>query len=370
MENFEGGNICGIVLLVNNPAFSMEKPYELELFGKPMHNWVSLAFKDSPYQNLVYDPAVTEIVPFIRPYIDRNSRYTVVLYSDTPLFQRKTLLEALKYADSHHLNVCRLTRGWVFNTEYLKTCDKVFAPKTYYFDEEDFLTASDFKQLSLVSDLMRQRILSFHMKNGVYITDPASTFIDGDVVIEKNVTIMPGNTLKGRTLIMSGAVLYNSNTIKDSVIAGGAKITRSELNECKVGAGTSVGPFAYLRPGAEVGAGCRIGDFVELKKCVIGDGSKVSHLAYVGDAEIGKGCNIGCGVVFVNYDGKNKFRTVVGDNVFVGSNSNIIAPVTIKDGSYIAAGSTINENVSGGLAIARARQVNKPAWTPPRKIEK
>ena len=369
MENFEGDSISGIVLLTKNPAFNMEKPYELELFGKPMYNWVSLAFKDSPFQNLVYEPSV-DIVPFIKPYIDGNSRYTVVLYSDTPLFQRKTLLEILKYADSHNLNVCRLTRGWVFNTEYLKTCEKVFASKTYYFDEEDFLTASDFKQLSLVSDLMRQRILAFHMKNGVYITDPASTFIDGDVIIEKNVTIMPGNTLKGRTLIMSGATLKQGNTIRDSVIGSNATVLRSELNECKVGEGTTVGPYAYIRPDVEIGARCRIGDFVELKKAVIGDGSKVSHLAYVGDAEIGKNCNIGCGVVFVNYDGKNKSKSVVADNVFVGSNSNIIAPVTLKEGSYIAAGSTINESVAGGLAIARARQVNKPQWQPPKKKEK
>lgn len=369
MDKFEGDNINGIVLLVNNPAFNIDTPYEVELFGKPMHSWVSLAFNDSPVQKIVYDNS-SDVAATVKPFLNSGSRYTVVLYSDTPLFQRKTLLEILKYVGSHNLNVCRLTRGWVFNTEYLRTCEKVFASKTYYFDEEDFLTASDFKQLALVSDLLRQRILAFHMKNGVYITDPASTFIDGDVVIEKNVTIFQNNTVKGKSVICAGAVLSQGNAVTDSVIGPGARITSSNLISCKIGKDTTVGPYAYIRPETVIGQHCRIGDFVEIKKSVIGDGSKVSHLAYVGDAEIGRDCNIGCGVVFVNYDGKNKFKSIVGDNVFVGSNSNIIAPALLKEGSYVAAGSTITDSVDGGLAIARARQVNKPAWKPPKKIEK
>ena len=361
MDKYEGGNINGILLLVDNPAFNLEKPYELELFGKPMKNWVSLSLKDSKVTEIPYDNT-SDVAQTVKPYLDKESRFTVVLYSDTPLFQRKTLLEILKYADGHNLNVCRLTRGWVFDTAYLMSCEKIFGPKTYYFDEEDFLTVSDFKQLSLVSDLFRQRILSFHMRNGVRIADPASTFIDGDVVIEKNVTVFQNNAIKGKTVIQSGAVLNPGNNITDAVIGQNVTVTSSNLNSCSIGRDTAVGPYAYIRPDTVVGERCRIGDFVELKKAIIGDGSKVSHLAYVGDAEIGKNCNIGCGVVFVNYDGKHKFKTVAGDNVFVGSNSNIVAPVTLKDGSYIAAGSTITENVGGGLAIARNRQVNKPEW--------
>ena len=364
MEKYEGGNVNGIVLLVDNPAFNLDKPYDMELFGKPMKTWVSLALKDSRVAEVPYDNSA-DIAQTVRPFLDKESRFTVVLYSDTPLFQRKTLLEALKYADGHNMNVCRLTRGWVFNTEYLMNCEKVFGSKVYYFDEEDFLTASDFKQLSLVSDLFRQRILSFHMKNGVRITDPASTFIDGDVIIEKGVTVYQNNTIKGKTVIQSGAVLNPGNLITDAVIGQNVKITSSNINSCTIGKDTTVGPYSYIRPDTVIGEHCRIGDFVELKKAVIGDGGKVSHLSYVGDAEIGKNCNVGCGVVFVNYNGKNKFKSVVGDNVFIGSNSSIIAPVTLKDGSFIAAGSTITENVDGGLAIARSRQANKPEWKRP-----
>jgi len=361
MENFEGGGIHGILLLTDNPVFNIDKPYEIELFGKPMKEWPKLSFKDCKVTEIEYDNA-SDVAATVKPYLDIDYRFTVVLYSDTPLFQRKTLLEVLKYVENKHLNVCRLTRGWVFNTEYLMQSEKVFGPKTYYFDEEDFLTASDFKQLALIGDLMRQRILSFHMKNGVRITDPASAFIDGDVIIEKGVTIHQNNTIKGKTAILSGATVNAGNHIADAVIGQNAAVTSSNISSCRIGNGTKVGPFAYIRPETVVGENCRIGDFVELKKAAIGDGSKVSHLAYVGDAEIGKNCNIGCGVVFCNYDGKKKHKTVVGDNVFIGSNSNIVAPVTIADGSFIAAGSTITENVTGGLAIARSRQTNKPGW--------
>ena len=140
-------------------------------------------------------------------------------------------------------------------------------------------------------------------------------------------------------------------------------IKSSTIIDSQIGNGTTVGPYAYLRPGSRIGNNCKIGDFVEFKNASFGDGSKASHLSYIGDADVGSNVNIGCGVVFVNYDGKNKFRTVVKDNSFVGSNSNLVAPVTIEENSFIAAGSTITEDVpKDSLAIARGRQVNKADW--------
>ena len=157
--------------------------------------------------------------------------------------------------------------------------------------------------------------------------------------------------------------LLYSNVLEDAIIGEGAEINSSRIYRSYIGERTTVGPFAYIRPDSIIGPDCRIGDFVEIKKSIIGAGCKVSHLSYVGDCEMGEKCNIGCGVVFVNYDGKDKFRTKVGNRVFVGSNSNIIAPMVIEDGAFIAAGSTLNQDVpAGSLAIARARQVNKPEW--------
>ncbi|MCH5154063.1 MAG: hypothetical protein J1F71_02510 [Clostridiales bacterium] len=153
------------------------------------------------------------------------------------------------------------------------------------------------------------------------------------------------------------------NYIENCIIGSGARIDSSRLYESYVGEETRVGPFAYIRPNSVIGKGCRIGDFVELKSCVIGDGSKVSHLSYIGDAELGAECNVGCGVVFANYDGKNKYKSIVGNRVFIGSNANIIAPVYIADRAFIAAGSTVTDNVPAeALAVARARQVNIPHW--------
>lgn len=179
--------------------------------------------------------------------------------------------------------------------------------------------------------------------------------------VAQGAKIAPGVTIEGRSVIGEGAVIRPGCIIEDSVIGARTEVTASVLTGAKVGEDCTVGPFAYLRKGADIADGCRIGDFVEVKNARVGEGTKVAHLTYVGDCEIGKGCNIGCGVVFVNYDGKRKNRTVVGDRCFIGSNCNIIAPVSIKDGCYIAAGTTVTDDVGkDDLVIGRVRQVVKP----------
>jgi bifunctional UDP-N-acetylglucosamine pyrophosphorylase/glucosamine-1-phosphate N-acetyltransferase len=141
--------------------------------------------------------------------------------------------------------------------------------------------------------------------------------------------------------------------------------------ESTIGEGTTVGPFAYIRPETSIGKNARIGDFVEIKKSTIGDNTKVSHLTYIGDAEVGKNCNFGCGTVVVNYDGQKKYKTIIGDNAFIGCNTNLVAPVEVKDNAYTAAGSTITTEVpEGALAIARAKQVNLEGWVEKRGIKK
>jgi bifunctional UDP-N-acetylglucosamine pyrophosphorylase / glucosamine-1-phosphate N-acetyltransferase len=217
--------------------------------------------------------------------------------------------------------------------------------------------------LSVAERLMRHRINKRHMENGVTLIDPLTTYIEADVTIGSDTVIYPGTMLQGDTTIGSACTIGPNTEIKDCKVEDGAAVKHSVLSEAVVGARTSVGPFAYLRPGAKLGEDVKIGDFVEVKNAAIDDGSKVSHLAYIGDAEIGKNVNVGCGVITANYDGFTKNKTIVEDDAFVGSNSNLIAPVRIGKGAYVVAGSTITHDVpADDLAIARSRQTNKPGY--------
>ncbi|MCL2377221.1 MAG: hypothetical protein FWC76_07495 [Defluviitaleaceae bacterium] len=202
-----------------------------------------------------------------------------------------------------------------------------------------------------------------HMENGVAIISPAGTFIGPDVKIGMDTIIHPGAIIEGATTIGEGCIIGQNCRIVDTKIGDGVEIWNSTCLEAEIGDGTTVGPFAYLRPKSIIGKNCRIGDFVEVKNAVFGDGSKAAHLSYIGDATIGEKVNIGCGTITVNYDGKNKSRTVVEDGAFIGSGTNLIAPVTVGKGAYTAAGSTITHDVPPwDLAIARARQENKDGW--------
>ncbi len=218
--------------------------------------------------------------------------------------------------------------------------------------------------LAQTSAELRARINRRVMMDGVTLIDPRSTYIDGGVQIGQDTVIYPGVILEGRTVIGSGCTLYQGSRIKDSVVESGATVQNSVVLESRIGRRAQVGPYAYIRPGTAIGDNCRIGDFVETKNSVIGNRTKVSHLTYVGDADVGEDVNIGCGVVFVNYDGKKKFRTKVGDRAFIGCNTNLISPVSVGDESYIAAGATVTKNVpEGALCIARAREVIKSGWS-------
>ena len=198
------------------------------------------------------------------------------------------------------------------------------------------------------------------VKNNVKFIDKKSVFIDKNVKLGKNVVIHPNNYIIGDSVIEDGVILLPNNTIKDSVISLNSKVESSHIEESVVGENCVVGPFARLRPKTKIGKNCKIGNFVEIKNSVVKNGSKISHLAYVGDCEIGENCNVGCGVIFVNYNGKEKNKSVVGNNCFIGSNVNVVAPVNIADNSYICAGTTLtidtNEN---DFVIGRVRETIK-----------
>lgn len=199
--------------------------------------------------------------------------------------------------------------------------------------------------------------------SGVTVIDPQNTYVDPRCTVAPGVTILPGTILRGRTHIGAGCEIGPNAMLTDCTVGEETTINASQLNDSTVGSHTTVGPFAYVRPHCSIGDHCRVGDFVEMKNSSIGDGTKISHLTYVGDSDVGERVNFGCGTVTTNYDGHKKFRCTIGDDVFIGCNTNLIAPVTLGDACYTAAGSTVTDDVpAGALAIARTRQTNKEGW--------
>jgi bifunctional UDP-N-acetylglucosamine pyrophosphorylase/glucosamine-1-phosphate N-acetyltransferase len=230
-------------------------------------------------------------------------------------------------------------------------------------DYTEMVGVNDRVQLAEVRALMNHRLLLHWMRMGVTVVDPASTWVDLAVTLEPDVLLEPGVHLRGETSVGAGATIGPDSTLVDTVVAEGARIVRSHLVGASVGAGADIGPFAYLRPGATLGASTKVGTFVEVKGSTLGAGAKVPHLTYVGDADIGEGSNIGASSVFVNYDGVTKHRTTVGDHCRTGSDTMFIAPVTVGDGAYTAAGSVITNDVPpGAMGVARARQRNIDGW--------
>ena len=216
----------------------------------------------------------------------------------------------------------------------------------------------------------RMRINTEHVEAGVEIMDLDNTYIGPDVQIGTGTIVLPGCMIYGETKIGTGCVIGPNCRLADMTVGENIKIEYAVAEKSFVGDGSTIGPFAYIRPGSVLGKNVKIGDFVEVKNAVIGDGSKASHLAYVGDADVGTNVNFGCGAITVNYDGKAKHRTTIEDGAFVGSNSNLVAPVIINKGAYVAAGSTITKDVpEDALGIGRAKQSNIEGWASKRRAK-
>ena len=222
---------------------------------------------------------------------------------------------------------------------------------------------NDRVQLAKLGRVLNDRVCEKWMRAGVTIVDPATTWIDTDVTIGQDARILPGTQLLGATIIGSGAVIGPEVTLIDTEVGEEAEVERAKANLAVIGAGATVGPYSYLRPGTVLGAKGRIGGFVETKNAQIGEGAKVPHLTYSGDVEIGPGANIGAGTIFANYDGVAKHRSRIGKDSFVGSHTVVISPVDVADGAYVAAGSALTQDVNPGeIAVARAKQRNVPGW--------
>ena len=277
----------------------------------------------------------------------------------TYCFDNKALFDALKQVGNDN------AQGEYYLPDVIEILqtqgDTVAAYVSTDFDET--LGVNDRFALSQAEEIMRARINERHMRNGVTIMNPATTHISADAIIGSDTVLLPGVMIEGKTIIGEDCTIGPNSHILNSRIGNGATVHSSVVNNSTVGNETAVGPFAHLRPESSLGSHVKIGNFVEVKKSTLGDGSKVSHLSYIGDAEVGSHVNVGCGSITVNYDGKNKHKTVIEDNVFVGCNTNLVAPVTVRKGAFIAAGSTITKEVpEEALAIARAKQENKPGY--------
>lgn len=235
-------------------------------------------------------------------------------------------------------------------------------------DNDEIRGINDRVQLNEAEKIMQKRINEYHMRNGVTMRNPESVYIEDGVEIGNDTEICQNVTIKSGTKIGSDCVIGSGSMLDRAVIHDGVDVLNSVILESEVDESTHVGPFAYIRPNCHVGKEVKVGDFVELKNSNIDDGTKISHLTYIGDSDVGKRVNFGCGTVTCNYDGKKKYRTTIGDDCFVGCNTNFVSPINVGDGVYIAAGSTITEDIpENSLSIARARQVNKEGWKDKRK---
>jgi len=221
------------------------------------------------------------------------------------------------------------------------------------------------RELAEVNAIVRQGKNEELMADGVTIDDPASTFVDVDVTVGPDTVLHPGVILEGQTRIGAACEIHSGSRIVDSTLEDGVTIqNHCVITRSRIAKGARIGPFAHLRPESDIGAEVKIGNFVEIKKAAIGAGTKASHLAYLGDATIGQKVNVGAGTIICNYDGTKKHQTVIEDGAFIGSDSQLIAPVTVGKDAYVASGSSITDDVpAGALAVARGRQVNKPGWT-------
>ena len=236
-------------------------------------------------------------------------------------------------------------------------------------DETEVIGVNNKSQLAFLERHYQMGIANTLLEQGVTLLDPARLDVRGDVDCGRDVQIDVNVVLEGQVRLGDGVTVGANCVIKDSTIGTGTKILAgTHIEGAEIGKQISIGPMARIRPGTVLGDGCKIGNFVETKNAVIGEGSKANHLAYIGDAVIGDDCNIGAGAVFCNYDGANKHQTRLGNQVFVGSNSVLIAPVTLEDNAFVAAGSSVSSDVpAGSLAVARVKQRNVPGWKRPRK---
>lgn len=291
---------------------------------------------------------------------DIDCKYLGVFYNYMPLMTDVVVEEVLEYLAEDGNKCLSVGDGFVCTKDCFKDIDLDNMEIKFQYSGLESMTCNDnisfpdiYQELSYIN-------IDKALENGALIYDRVGVYIDNDVVIEENAVIYPNVTIKGNSVIESGAILRSGTVIENSIIKSGANILSSYIYDSKIGENTTVGPCSLIRANSDIGKNIRIGDFVEIKNSKLDEGCKAAHLTYVGDAELGKRVNLGCGTVFANYNGKIKQKTFVGDDAFIGSNTNLVAPVKVGNKAFTAAGSTVTDDVPDDtLCIARSRQVHK-----------
>lgn len=350
--------ICG-----DTPLFTAETLNQLfdnhESSGAQATILTAIAEDSTGYGRIVRS-ATDEVVKIVE-HKDASEAEKAIkeINTGTYIFDNQTLFESLQNVNNENAQGEYYLPDVI---ELIKAANgKVMAHVMADMDEG--LGINDRVALSQAQQLMMKRINQQHMRNGVTMMNPDTTYIEADVIIGNDTVLEAGVQLKGRTVIGTNCLIGANSDIADSQLADHVKVTHSVIESSIVGEFSSVGPYAHLRPKSTLGKEVHIGNFVEVKNSSIGDDTKAGHLAYIGDADLGEKINVGCGTIFVNYNGKNKFRSQIGDQAFIGSNSNVIAPVNVGEKAYIAAGSTITQDVPAeALSISRTDQKNIPNY--------
>lgn len=347
--------VCGDTPLIR--AETMESLFEHHEATKAMAT-VLTAVTDNPtgYGRIIRNEQ--GLVEKIVEHKDASEEERAVkeINTGTYCFDNKALFAALNQVSNDNV------QGEYYLPDVIEILKRAGETVSAYITDDfsETLGVNDRVALAQAEGIMKKRINEFHMRNGVTIIDPENTYIEVDAEIGQDTIIYPGTIISGDTKISSDCIIGPNSEIKNCYVGEGTLIRQSVAHDSQIGSKVTIGPFAHIRPQSQISDEVRIGNFVEIKKTVFGHGSKASHLSYIGDAEIGSDVNIGCGSITVNYDGKNKHLTRIEDGVFIGCNSNLVAPVKVGKEAYIAAGSTVTKDVPGNsLAIARARQVNK-----------
>ena len=326
------------VLIIEEDFPRKEEP----IAGKTSLEWIESSLGDLPF-------TVTREIAKPLP----DARYIAAVPRSLALMEREYLLSCVKELEKRSISVAELGRGKIARREAF------FEEPKIAFHSVCLTDLAESGNREKAETLLSERIARRLQEEGVILEDPSLVKISANCVVEKGARIEAFVKLE-RSIVRSGAVIRSFSTLVGSEVAEGAEVIESRVYDSVIGKGAKVGPFAYIRMGSAIGEKCRIGDFVEVKASFVADGAKAAHLTYIGDAEIGVKTNIGCGAVFANYDGKNKHKTKVGNEAFIGANVNLIAPVTVGDGAFIAAATTVTKNVSdGAFVIGRSRAEEK-----------
>ncbi|MFI3227780.1 MAG: DapH/DapD/GlmU-related protein [Clostridia bacterium] len=373
-----------------NAIILKKEQLDFEILFKKVSSYIEISLKSSNINNIFYADDFNSLTPEML-----NSEYLLFIDAIVPEIVEYENLVDFHIANEHDISyfACEThshTHG-IIHDENEKPCafgcsddlskldifvisskllsekpeilNNPFDAKVAFLPVSDSTIVFDAVDVLTLTEDFKDAINHSHLNNGVFIVDTNNTYISSNIEIGAGTQILPNTIIRGNTKIGKNCILGPNTVIENMIIGDKVKINASQAFDSSIGDNTTVGPFAYIRPQSDIAANVKIGDFVEIKKASIGEGTKVSHLTYIGDATIGKRVNFGCGTVVVNYDGYNKYQTIVEDDVFLGCNTNLVSPVKVEAGAFTAAGSTITSDVpSEALAIARAKQKNIPNW--------